>query len=148
MRRALQISLMTGLITTALFLYRCDVYKSENKEWENKVVIYFKNLTVCPVLYYLDGSEKDQIEPGLDYTAEDVGQGVHFLEAYPWDDTQFSCSFVYTPELKNKDRYEWILDSSTACNICNPTPTSAPTSTPTPEPTTAGTASPTSTPAP
>ena len=125
-----------------IFFYRCDVYKDENKNWENKVTIYFKNLTICPVQYYLDGIKKGQIESGLDYTADDLGQGVHLLEAYPWNDTQFNCSFIYTPELKNKERYEWLLETSSSCNTCDPTPTPSPTQTPTPAATAAGTSTP------
>ncbi|GEM_PF-5246600 len=113
----------------------CDIYEDENKDWENRVSIRVTNLTQCPIDFLLDGIEKDELSPDETYTADRIGQGVHFLEAYPWNDPNVACASVLTPDLRNHDSFDWNILETTSCGICDPTPTPAPTATETPAPT-------------
>lgn len=139
MRLLIYSFIITGF---AIILICCDIYENENKDWENEVTIYFKNLTHCPVEYYLDGVSKGEIDPEEDFLEDELGQGIHLLEAYPWNDEQHACDFFYTEHLKSSARFDWILDASSPCDVCKPTPTPAPTSVISPSPTIPPTATP------
>jgi hypothetical protein len=133
------------LFIAALFMASiagCDIYKKENKNWDNDVTIYFRNDTVCPLYFSLDGTDEGRVETGGELTFDQFGKGIHFLEAYPWNDSQHSCESVYTQKLGAGDRFDWIIQSDSPCSTCDPTPTPAPSATPT------SAYSPTATPAP
>lgn len=135
MRNMLHTWVLMLIVTLVIGLVSCDIYEDENKDWENRVTIRVTNLTTCPVDFLLDGLEKDQLDPDETYTQENIGQGVHFLEAYPWNNPNDACANVLTPDLRNHDSFDWDILSTSNCGVCDPTPTPAPSATPTPAPT-------------
>lgn len=116
----------------------CDIFEDEERDWKNEVTIKIFNDSNCLVDVKINGTEMGSLNPGEEIEEEDLGQGVHFLEAYPWNDAQFSCASNTSPELNTGDSYQWTITNETACGVCEPTPTPAPetptpTATPTPE---------------
>ncbi len=105
-----------------LLLVSCDIYESEEKDWENDVTVHIINETICPVDIRLNGADKDTANPGETLELEDIGQGVFYLEAYPWNDDFHACNGIYTDELKNGDLFIWTIDLDNPCATCDPTP--------------------------
>jgi hypothetical protein len=126
-------------LTFILFIgfFSCDIYKSENKNWKNEVKIEVRNEALCGLDIYIDGNSADHLEPTEFLNKDNIGQGIHLLEAFTWDKRNHACEFVYTPLLKKGDSYLWEIVESSQCSVCDPTPTPAPTSqySPTPTPT-------------
>ncbi len=130
----------TGLLVGVMgvlvaMLCSCDIYESEKRDWTNDVTIDIRNLTMCPLDLVVDGKQMDRVESGESLPVEDLGQGTHFLEAYPWNDEQHSCDSFLTGHTINGDRLTWEILPVTSCNRCDPTPTPTPVTTPTPTPT-------------
>ncbi len=123
------------LLIIIVFLFGCDIYDKENKDWPNEVTLTIINHTACPLNFRIDGEDKGEFEPGESFDNNDYGKGIHLLEAYPWNNSRYYCDSEYTPELKNGDIFEWEITSASACNQCDPTPTppAEPTATPGPE---------------
>jgi hypothetical protein len=137
--------ILPALLLIVVWIYRCDIYEGENKKWKNEVTVYFANYSDCPVYFYVDGTDEGRVEMQTDFTATGLGQGIHFLESYPWNDSQHACDTIYSPKMKNGETFNWEVTTTSPCTTCPATPTPTPTETPTPETTT--TPSPTSTPA-
>lgn len=120
-----------------ILLFGCDIFENENEDWKNDVTISIVNLTVCPLDIYIDGRDKDRLESGEDLSDDNYGEGIHLLEAYPWNDVRESCEMVYTGKMKNGEIFNWEILPENECGECDPTPTPVPTTTPnvTPSPT-------------
>ncbi|MCD4653783.1 hypothetical protein K8T06_07590 [bacterium] len=127
-------------VVIVMVIAGCDIYEDEDGDWENGVVIKISNTSNCLIDFKIDGNSYDSLNPGEDMEEDQLGRGIHLLEAYPWNDEQFSCAFVFTPDLASDETYEWTIDNDTGCGSCDPTPTSPP-ATPTPSPTPSSTPS-------
>lgn len=121
------------ILTLVLVMQGCDLFEDDG-DWENSVTVRVQNESVCLVTLYLDGINQTSMEPGEDFEKNDVNQGNHLLEAYPWNDSQFSCDHVFTEYLNAGQTFEWRITNDGGCGDCPPTPTPAP-GTPTPTPT-------------
>jgi hypothetical protein len=124
---------MTALGSILLMTWGCDLFEDDG-DWDNDVAIMVYNESDCLFTLYIDGINEGSMNPGEEYESTDVSRGIHFLEAYPWNDRQFSCEEVFTPYLQSGQRYEWIVTNEGDCGDCLPTPTPPP-ETPTPSPT-------------
>ncbi len=116
-----------------LMLVGCDLFEDDG-DWDNDAVIRVYNESDCLFKLHIDGINQESMNPGDEFEKTDVNRGVHLLEAYPWNDSQFSCEEVYTPYLQSGQIFEWIVTNEGDCGDCLPTPTPPPV-TPTPSPT-------------
>lgn len=118
-----------------LTLLGCDLFENDG-DWDNYVTIEAINESTCLVTLFLDGLSQTTMEPGADFIKTDVGSGKHVLEAYPWNDAQFSCDYMITDDLKAGQLFQWRITNDSDCGDCLPTPvpTETPTPTETPEP--------------
>jgi len=109
----------------------CDLYEDEPGDWSNDVMLRVINESTCLIDVLIDGDQEDTLEPGEQMEKEEAGRGIHLLEAYPWNDEQFSCDSTLTPDLKTGEVFEWTVTDAGDCGDCDPTPTPEP-ATPTP----------------
>jgi hypothetical protein len=129
----LKIYSLAALIISLVFA--CDMYDREDKDWKNDVTFVVFDETECPVYVFIDGQEKGYINAGENLTEPDYGQGVHLLQAFPWDDKKNACDLIYTPFLANGTEFQWKILATSPCSVCEPTPTPPPEGTYTPSPT-------------
>lgn len=134
-RRETSILLIAMAIIPIALIAGCDLYENEGGDWENEAIIRVRNESGCLLNLYVDGVNEVSMNPADEYEKTDLNRGIHLLEAYPWNDEQFSCDRTYTDDMKNGQVFEWQITNEHGCGQCDPTPTSAPdTPTPSPEP--------------
>lgn len=121
------------ILVLVLVMPGCDLFEDDG-DWDNLVTVRVRNESICMVTLYLDGVNQTSMVPGDDFEKTDVNQGNHLLEAYPWNDAQFSCDHVFTEYLNAGQTFEWSITNEGGCGDCPPTPTPA-LGTPTPTPT-------------
>jgi len=126
--------LIAIIFLTAALIAGCDIYENENGDWANEVTLKISNTSNCLFDLKIDGTSYGSMNPGDEIEENEFGRGIHLIEAYPWNDEQFSCDFVYTPNLSSGEIFEWNVTNDGGCQSCEPTPTPAP-ETPTPSPT-------------
>lgn len=112
----------------------CDLFKNEGGDWKNDVTIRVENNSDCLVDLYIDGVNETSMSPLDEYEKSNLNRGIHLLEAYPWNDEQFSCDHIFTPDMASDQTFDWLITNDNGCGQCDPTPTSVP-DTPTPSPT-------------
>lgn len=109
----------------------CDLYEDESGDWSNEVVLRVINESTCLIDVLIDGDVEDSLQPGESIEKDEAGRGVHLLEAYPWNDEQFACDSIFTPDLNPGESFDWTVTDAGGCGACDPTPTPQP-ATPTP----------------
>jgi hypothetical protein len=117
-----------------VFCIGCDLFENDGDDWENDVTIKVFNDSDCLVDFFIDGVNQTVLNPQDEFDKSDLNRGIHLLEAYPWNDAQFSCDRIYTDTMENGDVFEWVISNNGDCGQCLPTPTPIP-ETPTPTPT-------------
>ncbi len=132
LKMSLSGKLLLGVLVFTILLMSCDIYEDEKDDWPNDVTVIVYNYSECLVDVQLDGGSAEGLNPGESKQYDELGQGVHFIEAYPWNDSKHSCDSVFTDELANDELFECEITTESACNVCDPTPTPDLVSTPTP----------------